>query len=173
MELFLNEFESFVGVNFWTMLFAWCNLLILYLFLRKILFKPIKKMIDDRQKEIDDMYEGAEATEREASELRASYEKRLAEAEAESEAMPKSAARRAELKSEEIIKGANAEASRIIERAEETVELERRRIINEAKDEISEIAISIAGAVIERDVSPAEHERLIDDFIAGIGGEND
>ena len=173
MELFLNEFESFVGVNFWTMLFAWCNLLILYLFLRKILFGPIKKMIDDRQSEIDGMYEGAEATEREASELRASYERRLAEAESESEAMLRSATRRAELKSEEIIKEANAEASRILERAEETVELERRRIINEAKDEISEMAISIAGAVIERDVSAAEHERLIDDFIAGIGESDD
>ena len=173
MELFLNEFESFVGVNFWTMLFAWCNLLILYLFLRKILFGPIKKMIDDRQSEIDGMYEGAEATEREAENLRASYERRLAEAESESEAMLRSATRRAELKSEEIIKEANAEASRILERAEETVELERRRIINEAKDEISEMAISIAGAVIERDVSAAEHERLIDDFIAGIGESDD
>ena len=36
MEWFLNEFETFVGVNFWTMLFAWCNLIILYFALRKI-----------------------------------------------------------------------------------------------------------------------------------------
>ena len=51
----LEAFESFVGVNFWTMIFAWCNLLILYLFLRKLLFKPVKNMIDSRQREIDDM----------------------------------------------------------------------------------------------------------------------
>ena len=60
MEWFLTEFETFVGVNFWTMLFAWCNLLIVYLFLRKILFKPVKNMIDSRQAEIDGLYSDAE-----------------------------------------------------------------------------------------------------------------
>ena len=41
-QLFEANFESFVGVNLWTMLFAWANLLIVYLFLQKLLFKPIK-----------------------------------------------------------------------------------------------------------------------------------
>ena len=54
MSVVFDAFESFVGVNVWTMLFAWCNLLILYLFLKKILFVPMKNMIDSRQKEIDD-----------------------------------------------------------------------------------------------------------------------
>ena len=44
---FFEGFESFVGFNLWTMIFAWCNLLILYLFLKKLLFVPIKKMIDE------------------------------------------------------------------------------------------------------------------------------
>ena len=38
MELFLDKFEGFVGVNFWTMIFAWVNILILYLAMRKFLF---------------------------------------------------------------------------------------------------------------------------------------
>ena len=41
-----KEFENFVGVNFWTMIFAWGNLIILFLFLKKILFVPLKKIID-------------------------------------------------------------------------------------------------------------------------------
>ena len=53
-------FEQFVGVNFWTMIFAWCNLLILYFALRKILFRPIMNMIESRRKEIDDIYSKAE-----------------------------------------------------------------------------------------------------------------
>ena len=60
IEIFLDKFEAFVGVNFWTMIFACCNLLILYLFLRKFLFGPVKNMIDSRQKEIDDIYTDAE-----------------------------------------------------------------------------------------------------------------
>ena len=66
LEYASEWFESFVGINIWTMLFAWCNLLILYLFLKKILFNPVKNMIDSRQKEVDDMYSGAEAAEADA-----------------------------------------------------------------------------------------------------------
>ena len=166
MELFLNEFESFVGVNFWTMIFAWCNLIILYVFLRKLLFKPVKKMIDDRQREIDDMYAGAERSE-------AEYEEKLSSAEAESEDIIRTATRRAQLKEEEILRDAGVEAARIIERAEEEITLEKRRIINEAKDEVSDIALGIARAVIERDIDRAEHDKLIDDFISGMGDGND
>ena len=173
MELFLNEFESFVGVNFWTMIFAWCNLIILYVFLRKLLFKPVKKMIDDRQREIDDMYAGAERSEADAARLKAKYEEKLSSAEAESEDIIRTATRRAQLKEEEILRDAGVEAARIIERAEEEITLEKRRIINEAKDEVSDIALGIARAVIERDIDRAEHDKLIDDFISGMGDGND
>ncbi len=168
-EVFLDKFESFVGVNFWTMIFAWINLLILYLFLRKILFKPVKNMIDSRQKEVDDMYSDAEGAKLAAEEMKADYEKRLEAANEESEEILKKAVRRAQLKEEEIIKGADEEARRSLERARAEAELEKKRIINEVKDEVSEMAIGIAAAVIERDVSEAEHKELIDGFIREMG----
>ena len=173
MEWFLNEFETFVGVNLWTMLFAWCNLLILYLVLKKILFKPIKNMIDSRQTEVDNMYSDAERAKSDAAALKSEYEERLSSAKEESEEILKSAQRRAVLKEEEIISEAKVEASRILERASEEIELEKKRILNEVKDEVSDMAIGIATAVIERDVSPDEHRQLINSFIDGIGGEND
>ena len=163
--LMLDKFESFVGVNFWTMIFAWINLLILYLFLKKLLFKPVKNMIDSRQKEIDDMYTDAEKNRADAEVMKSEYEERLAKANEESEVILKSAVRKAQLKEEEILKEANAKASRTLERAEEQVELEKRRAVNEVKDEISDMAIGIASAVIGRDVSADEHRDLIDDFI--------
>ena len=170
-QWFLEKFEDFVGVNLWTMLFAWLNLLILYLILKKIAFKPLKNMIDSRQKEVDDMYSGAENAEREANELRREYEEKLSGAKAESEEILRDAQRRAILREEEIIKAAEAEAGRIVERAGEEIELERRRAVNEVKDEVSEIAISIAEAVIERDISEGEHKELIDSFIEKMGDD--
>ena len=56
---FFTGFESFVGVDFWTCLFTLCNLVILYLVMKKLLFKPVKNMIDSRQKEVDDLYDNA------------------------------------------------------------------------------------------------------------------
>ena len=59
----------------------------------------------------------------------------------------------------------------MLERAEEEIELEKKRAINEVKDEVSELAINIAAAVIERDVDQSEHEALIDEFIKNMGAE--
>ena len=81
----LLESEPFVGVNFFTMIFAWINLVILYVFLKKLLFKPVKNMIDSRQQEIDDMYSKAETAEKSANEMNTEYEQKLSSADAESE----------------------------------------------------------------------------------------
>ncbi len=169
LETAIEKFESFVGVNFWTMIFAWCNLLVLYLVLKKLLFKPLKNMIDSRQKEIDDMYSDAESSVEAAEAMKAEYEEKLASANSESEEILKTAQRRALLKEEEILREADEKAARTLERAEEQIELEKVRAINEVKDEVSEMAIGIASAVIERDVSQEEHSELIDEFIGNIG----
>ena len=99
----LDEFEEFVGVNFWTMLFAWLNLFILYLVLKKLLFKPVKKMIDSRQNEIDNMYSDAEANLKDAEKLKSEYEDKIAKANEESEHILRTAVRKAQLREEEIL----------------------------------------------------------------------
>lgn len=170
---FEEQFESFVGVNIWTMIFAWCNLIILYLVLKKILFKPVMNMIDSRQKEVDDMYTDAETSMDEAARLKDEYEEKLSHATEESEEILRSAQRRAQLREEDILREANVKAERILERAEEQIELEKKRAINEVKDEVSGLALGIAAAVIERDISEEEHKEMIDSFIENIGVEND
>ena len=124
---FTDKFESFIGVNFWTMLFAWINILILYLFLRKLLFKPVKNMIDSRQKEVDTMYDEAEASRTSAAKMKEEYEEKLKKAGEESDQILKNAVRRAQLKEEEILKDANEKAERTLERANEQVALEKKQ----------------------------------------------
>ena len=167
----IDKFENFVGVNFWTMIFAWINLLILYFILKKLLFKPVKNMIDQRQNEVDDMYSAAESAEADAKLLKEEYEEKVRRANDESEEILRSAIRRAQLKEEEILREANDKASRTLERAEEQIELEKKRAINEVKNEVSSIALDIASAVIGREVSDKEHEELVNEFIENIGKE--
>ena len=169
MEVVLDKFEAFVGVNFFTMIFAWINLVILYVFLKKLLFKPVKDMIDSRQKEIDDMYSDAEGAKQSANEMKAEYEEKISSADAESEEILRRAVKRAELREEEILKEANLKAARVMERAEEQIELEKKRAVNDVKDEVSSIALGIAEAVIERDIDKNDHNSLIDEFIDKLG----
>ena len=170
-QWFLEKFEAFVGVNPWTMLFAWANLLILYLFLKKLAFKPLMSMITSRQEESDGMYSDAEKSRDDAARMKEEYEEKLSSANKESEQILKSAVRRAQLKEEEILKEAGEEAARVLERAEEQIALEKKQALNDIKNEVSSMAIGIASAVIERDVDEREHRKLIDDFIDNMGKE--
>ena len=70
----MEGFESFVGVNFWTALLTLCNMIITFLVLKKFLFKPVKKMIDDRQQEIDGLYADASHAKTQAEALQAQGE---------------------------------------------------------------------------------------------------
>ena len=172
MQLVLDEFEQFIGVNPFTLIFAWVNLIILYLFLKKLLFKPIKNMIDSRQKEIDDMYLDAETSVKDANGMKAEYEDKIARVGDECDEILRSAVRRAQLREEEILKEADAKARLTMERAEEQIRLEKKNALNEVKDEISVMAIDIATAVIERDINKKDHEQLIDDFIEKLGEDS-
>ena len=66
----MEGFESFIGVDFWTALFTLINFIVTFLILKKLLFKPVKKMIDDRQQEIDGLYADANAAKKQALELK-------------------------------------------------------------------------------------------------------
>lgn len=170
---FLTGFESFVGVNFWTCLFTLVNLFILYKFMKKLLFKPVQNMIDSRQKEIDDLYADAGRSKAEAEALKTQYEGQLSEANAERERILKAAHQRALQQQETVLREAQEQAARTLKRADEQIELEKKQARNELKNEVSDMAVQIAGAVLARDVKPAEHEALIDSFIDGLGDSHD
>ena len=170
---FLTGFESFVGVNFWTCLFTLCNLLILYKFMKKLLFKPVKKMIDSRQQEVDDMYADANRDKQAAAQMKAEYEQKLAAASEQSAAMLKEATRKAQLREEEILREAQDKAAQTLKRADDQIEMEKKRAMNDIKDEVSVMAVDIASAVLARDSKREEHSELIDSFIEKLGESHD
>lgn len=162
----MEGFEQFVGVNFWTMIFAWINLVILYFILRKLVFKPIMKMIESRQNEVDDMYSKAEAYLDDARADKQEYEQKLGEVKEQGEEYMKAVVKRAQEREEQILREADEKADRVVRRAEEQVALEKKQAMNEIKDQVSDMALQIAQAVIERDVEQGEHADLIDSFIS-------
>ncbi|MCD7847674.1 MAG: F0F1 ATP synthase subunit B [Oscillospiraceae bacterium] len=162
-------YESILGVNVWTALFTLANTLLLFFVLKKFLFKPVMKIIDDRQKEIDDLYNSADTAKAEANEMRDEYQKKLEEARETGDKIISDAVTRAQSREEEIVSKANKEASAILEKAQEDIALEKKKAMGEVKDNISVIAVSIAGRVVERELTSADQSRLVDSFIDDLG----
>ncbi|MCC8196366.1 MAG: F0F1 ATP synthase subunit B [Ruminococcus sp.] len=162
-------YEEILGVNVWTALFTLANTLLLFFVLKKFLFKPVMKIIDDRQKEIDDLYNSADTAKAEANEMRDEYQKKLEEARETGDKIISDAVTRAQSREEEIVSKANKEASAILEKAQEDIALEKKKAMGEVKDNISVIAVSIAGRVVERELTSADQSRLVDSFIDDLG----
>lgn len=170
--MFLTN-EPFISLNVWTAIFTLVNLMIVFLIMKKYIFKPVKKMIDERQQEIDDQYADADRSVKEAAALKEQYESRLAEANAESDEILKEAYRKAQLRDEEMLRQAQEQAAQTLRRAQEQVELEKKRAMNEIKEEVSVMAVDIAAAVLARDIKASEHSELIDSFIENLGENHD
>ena len=162
-------FEELLGVNPWTALFTLANTVALFLVMKKFLFKPVMKIIEERQQEIDGMYKDAGEAKEQAQALQAEYQEKLSAAQETSERLVKEAVARGQHREEEIIRQANQEASAILEKASADIALEKKKAINDAKDEISDIALAIAGKVVGRELNNNDQSELIDHFINELG----
>ena len=165
----MTGFESFVGINPWTALFTFCNMMITFAVLKKFLFKPVKKMIDDRQAEIDIMYADADAAKQKAAELEQEYQQHLQSIRDERDTLLREATARAQKREEEIVGEARAEAAALRAAAEADIAQERKKAVNDLKNEIGGIAVDIAGKVVEREINETDHKALIDEFIRNVG----
>ncbi|MBQ9326017.1 MAG: F0F1 ATP synthase subunit B [Clostridia bacterium] len=162
-------FEGFIGVNFWTALFVLLNTLTIFFVARKYLFGPVHKMITDRQKEIDDMYQDAGQAKADAEQMKGEYAQKLSEAQATSERLVKEATQRGQAREEEIVRAANTEAAQILDKAEKDIAQEKKKAVNDAKNEISSMALAIAEKVVGRALDSADQAKIVDQFIDELG----
>ena len=165
----MGQFEAFVGVNFWTALFILLNTLTIYFVAKKFLFGPVMKIIRDRQKEIDDLYLQADQTKDQAEQLRLESEEKLSAAAQTSDRLVKEAMERGKNREEEIIRQATKEADAIREKASADIAREKKQAINDAKNEISSLAMEIAGKVVGESMDAARQEQLVDSFLEELG----
>ena len=165
----MGQFEAFVGVNFWTALFILLNTLLIFFVAKKFLFVPVMKIIVTRQEEIDSMYTQADTARETAEKLQSEYEEKLSQAAETSERLVKEATIRAQGREEEIIREANIRAEAILTKASADIAQEKKKALNDAKDEISVIALAIAGKVVGRALKADDQSKLVDSFIEELG----
>ena len=156
-------------MDFWTALFALLNFLAVFFVGKRFLWGPVTKMVQERQKEIDDMYSEADTARASAKAMEEEYQGKLSDARATSEQIVRDAVSRGQAREEEIIRQANAEASAMMDKAAADIALEKKKAINDAKDEIAGIALEIAGKVVGRQLSDADQTKLVDQFIDELG----
>lgn len=144
------------------------NLFIQMFLMKKFLFKPIRRVLEERQKRADQNIRAAEQEKAEAEAVKAEYTKNMEQARAEAAGILERAKQDASQQADALLASARTEAQSLKTKAENDIRQEKKRVLNEAKDEIGGLAMDIAGRVIEREVHEADHRALIDDFLQKV-----
>ena len=145
------------------------NTLIMFLILKHFLFKPVTEFMDKRTKTIEASIEEAERKNKESDNLKAEYEAKLNDIKKERTQIIEEATHRAQSRGDEIVVAAEEEANKTIERARAEIEREKQKMMNDLKGEISQLAISAAQKVIEKDLDQNAHKQMIQQFIDKAG----
>ena len=158
-----------ISVNIWQILISLVNLLILFLMLKKFLFKPVQKIMAARQAQVDQVYEDADKRLQSATQMKQEYEQRLSNARDEADTLVKNATVTAQKRGDQLMSEAQQQASRLKQKAEEEIEQQKKQMLNEVRQDISELAVDIASKVIEREINKGDYDAFVDEFIRNVG----
>ena len=162
-------YQSLVTVNPVTLIAQICNLFIQLLIVKIFFLDKIKAVLDKRREAADKQIADAEAAKSEAAAIKQTYEENMRQAKAKAEDLILSAQKTASQRGEEIISQAQQQAAQLKSKASADIALEKKKAINDAKNEISDLAMAIAGKVVERELSSADQDGMIDRFIEELG----
>ena len=158
-----------ISVNIWNILLSLVNLLILFLILKKFLFKPVMKIMNERQNQVTAIYADAENDRQAAADMKQEYEMRMATAREEADGLVRNAVQTAQRKSDSIIAEANSQAAHLKQKAQNEIQMEKKQMLSDVKAEISDLAVSIASRIMEREVNAQDHADFVDQFIQNVG----
>lgn len=144
------------------------NGIILTIILAYILYKPVKKFLQERSNKIKDQIENSDSTMTRAKELITEYEDKVANIDKEYEKVLSEARIKANEERKLIIKEANEEAERIKRRSEGILEIEKKRLKLETRPYIIELATLMAENYIAANIEKEEQEKLFDDALADL-----
>lgn len=140
--------------------------LLLVVILRKFAWGPIAAGLEAREHHIHEHIAGAERANAEAKAMLAEYQKKLEAAHLEVRGILDEARRDAEHTKQEIVASARAEAAAEMDRGKREVQTAMDQALKYLTESSAEQAVFLAGKVLEQQLKPADHARLIDEAMA-------
>lgn len=145
------------------------SFLVLLAIMWKFALPPVTNMLDERAAKIRDSLEAAEQTRVEAERLLEGYKQQLAEAREEATHIVEQGRKVADTMKAEIVAKANEERESMLTRARDEIEGQKKAAMAELQAQVADLSVAVAGRVIGKTLSAADHAELIDSFLAEVG----
>lgn len=156
------------------LLYTVVNVLVLFLLLRKFLYKPVMNIIEQRQKQVDDTLAAAETSKTEAKTTLAAAQDKLRNVDAEAAQRREAYEKQAEKEKEQLLADAQHQADAILAEGKAAAEAERQHKLREADAQTTALARAMCEKLLERNLTQQDDVRMLDDLLqkAGVGDGN-
>ena len=154
-----------LGINLPELIFFVVNFAILFVLLSLVAYKPIVKMLQERQAKIKESMELAEQTKQDAARSEGQIKAHLDEARKEGQNVIAQATQIGERLKEEARQTARQEAESLVAKAKGEIQREREKSIEELRAEFADIAILAAEKVINETLDKKKHQKIINDVL--------
>ncbi|MEH7352172.1 F0F1 ATP synthase subunit B [Neobacillus drentensis] len=157
------------GINTGDILFQLAMFIVLMLLLKKFAWGPLMGIMKEREAHVANEINAAENSRQEAKKLLEEQRALLKEARTDAQGLIESAKKQGDLQREEIIATARGEAERIKESAKLEIEQQKEKAVTAIREQVAQLSVLIASKVIEKELSAADQEKLINEYIQEAG----
>jgi F-type H+-transporting ATPase subunit b len=160
----MNLLAIDTGLTVWTLLTFGALMGVL----AKFAYRPIHKMLDEREKKIRDSLDQAARAAEEARQMLAQNAVQLESARDEARRIISESHRMVADMKKETQQNARKEADLIVQQARQDIDREVQRALGELKNTVSHLSVQVARQVITEELDPARHDKLADEFITQL-----
>ncbi|MCY3003272.1 MAG: F0F1 ATP synthase subunit B [Planctomycetota bacterium] len=160
--------DPFDPAGFGGMLWTWVIFLAALPFMWKVVMGPIAKALEARDEQAARAIGEAEKAREETAKARAEVESKLAEARAEAAKLVAEARERATAVERQITDEANARGVRMVAEAQAAIHAERDKALAAIREEVVDLSMAGARAVLGRNVGADDDRRLVSDMVGKL-----
>jgi len=159
--------EILKALNFdlWTFILMSINLLVVIIFLNKFLYKPVGKMLAEREERITGSLKKAEEDKKEAEALLARYKELIKGAQAEAQKIISEANKQAEEIKAKAGVEARQEADLILARARNTIAEEKAQALNDLQNDLAGLIVTGTSQLIQKELSVEDHRAMVQEIV--------
>ena len=140
------------------------NIVVLFLLLRLILFKPVNRFLSARKERIKSQLDDAAKKQAEAESLQQEYTKQLETIDEQGHEIIRDSMNKATQEAKMIIVDANERSDKLLSDAHEKIVKEKERAMEQMHHEVAQIATEIAARILQREVSAEDNKDIAEEF---------
>ena len=142
---------------------------ILFIVMAKFAYPAIQKVMEARSEKIQGDLDAADSARSEAEGLRAEYDAKISEAQAEAGRILEAARSEAEQVRQDRIAAIEPEIEEKRAQADADIEAAKARAHADDRTQVTSLAVGAAEQVVRSRVDEAAYARLVDDYIESVG----